>query len=412
MDTENQEPKCTLKRVSLAVVIILGIVATVALMCYLITENKELEYENSSLKKENEGSKKQMSHMKDQIKLINGSLRDFVDKRIGDLIQEQTERTKPTIISKPNHKPNTTHDLGQSLQNMKDHLDVLVETVGNLTALLFRMNSSSDSAISRLRTNFIETKNDLLRLRNELTALNKSVHTDIAPSIISAVKEVKRELDMLRDTTTANVSGLWKHWNRTDAEIEDIIKLMSHQNETLHFKIAYHSDVLYSKVKALEKKQSRFHNYTMKNTKEIRDELDQTRQHLEQTFNTKIARANASWHKAIQDIDRSLRLSVTNLNKKMNSIKQELQENMSNIVKDEFSKMEKDFQEKDRKHDSALSTQKSKLKSMETRLETLEEKLNPKTLQKNVSNINSSGNRVFGSYASFVFAVLLYIINY
>ena len=96
----------------------------------------------------------------------------------------------------------------------------------------------------------------------------------------------------------------------------------------------------------------------------------------------------------------------------MNSIKQELQQNMSNIVKDEFSKMEKDFQEKDRKHDSALSTQKSKLKSMETRLETLEEKLNPKTLQKNVSNINSSGNRVFGSYASFVFAVLLYIINY
>jgi BMFP domain-containing protein YqiC len=405
---ETQEPKrssCS-KHVWLAVVIILGIVATVvALMCYLITKNKQLEYEISSLKKEDEGSKKQMLHMKDQ---INGSLRDFVDKRLGGLIQEQTERTKPTIRS----KPNTTHDFGQSLQSMKDHLDVLVETVGNLTALLFRMNSSSDSAISRLRTNFIETKNDLIRLRNELTALNKSVHTDIAPSIISAVQEVKRELDMLRDTTTANVSGLWKHWNRTDAEIEDIIKLMSQQNETLHFRIAYHSDVLYSKVKALEKKQSRFHNYTMKNTKEIRDELDQTRQHLEQTFNTKIAGANASWHKAIQDIDKSLRSSITNLNKKMNSIKQELQQNMSNIVKDEFSKMEKDFQEKDRKHDSALSTQKSKLKSMEKRLETLEEKLNFKTLQKNVSNINSSGNRVFGSYASFVFAVLLYIINY
>ena len=78
-----------------------------------------------------------------------------------------------------------------------------------------------------------------------LTELNQSIHTDIVPFIISAVKDVKRELDVLRNTTTATVSGLWKHWNRTDAEIEDIIKLISQQNEIFHFIIAYHSDVLY-----------------------------------------------------------------------------------------------------------------------------------------------------------------------
>ena len=131
-------------------------------------------------------------------------------------------------------------------------MNVLVETVGYLSARHLRINSSSDSTISR-KYRFTETKNDFVRLGKELTELNQSIHIDIVPFIISVVKDVKRELDMLRNTTTANVSGLWKHWNRTDAEIEDIMKLIAQQNETIHFKIAY-SDVVYSKVKAIEKK--------------------------------------------------------------------------------------------------------------------------------------------------------------
>ena len=125
----------------------------------------------------------------------------------------------------------------------------------------------------------------------------------------------------LSPTTTANVSALWKHWNRTDAAIEDIIKLIAQQNETIHFKIAYHSNVLYSKVKAIERKQSRFHNYTVRNMKDIRGEHNQTQHHLEQTFDTKLPQANASWHKAIQDIDGSLRLFITNINEKVDSVK-------------------------------------------------------------------------------------------
>jgi vacuolar-type H+-ATPase subunit I/STV1 len=321
-------------------------------------------------------------------------------------------------------EPNTGHDLRQSFSDIKGHLDVLVETVGNLSALVLRMNSSSGSTISRLRSNLNETKNDLIRLQNELTELNKSVHTDIAPFIISAVNDVRKELDMLRKSTTANVSGLWKHWNRTDAEIEDIIKMIAQQNETLHFKIAYHSDVLYSEVKDIEKKQSRFHNYTNRNMKNIRSEMNQTRQSLQHTFNTEIARVNTSWHKALEDIDGSLRLSVTKVKVKVDRIKQDLQNSMNNIIKeqneikDDFSKTKAGFQENDRKHDSAISNQASEMKSMKKRIETLEGKLDSKTrkiendiqnVQKSVNNMKNSANRVLGSYVPFILVLYYFI---
>ena len=326
MRMESSKQKCSLKRVLQVLGIVLALVATASLIffvTYLVTKTKEFHYEISSLKKENECSKKQINNMKDEIRnKINGSLRDLVDKRMAERIQlDQIQRIKSSNRS----EPNTERGLRQSLNDIKDHLDVLVETVGNLSTLVLRINSSSDSTISRLRTNFSKTKNDLVRLQKELTVLNQSVHTDIVPFIISAVKDVKRELDMLRNTTTANVSSLWKHWKRTDAELEDIIKLIAQHNETIHFKIAYHSDVLYSKVKTIEKKQSRFHNYTVRNMKDVRSEIDQTRHHLEQTFDTKLARANTSWHKAIQDVDGSLRLSITKLNGKVDEIKQEMQ---------------------------------------------------------------------------------------
>ena len=427
LEMESPKQKCSLKCVLLVVSIVLALVATASLIffvSYLVTKTKELEYEISSLKKENECSKKQINNMKDQIRnKINGSLRDFVDKRMTDRIQGQIERIKSSNRS----KPTTENGFRQSFNDMKDHLDVLAETVGNLSALLFRINSSSESTISHLRTNFTETKNDLVRLRKELTELNQSIHIDIVPFIISAVKDVKRELDMLRNTTTANVSGLWKHWNRTDAEIEDIIKLIAQQNETIHFKIAYHSDVLYSKVNTIEKRQSRFHNYTVTNMKDIRGELDQTRRHLEQTFDTKLARANTSWYQAIQGIDGSLRLSITKLNGKVDGIKQEIQKSINNIIKqqkessDEFSKMKAGFQEKDRKHDLTLSDHTSKMKSMKNSIETLEGNLNSKTrkiendlqsLQKSVNDIKSSANRVYGSCAPLVLVISLFTILY
>ena len=417
-EMESPKQKCslkTLKRVVLVLSILLALLAilTGGLIYFvhsLVKETKELDREISTLN----------SNMKDQISWskINVSLKDFVDKRMVDLIQEQIRQTTSSNRS----KPNTEHGLRQSFNYMKDHLDVLAETVGNLSALLLRINSSSDSTISRLRANFTETKKGLVRLRKELAELNQSIHTNIVPFIISAVKDVKRELDVLRNTITANVSVLWKHWNRTDAAIEDIIKLIAQQNETVHFKIAYHSDVLYSKVKTIEKKQSRFHNYTVRNMKDIRGELDQTRHHLEQTFDNKLAQANASWHKTIQDIDGSLRLSITKLNGKVDGIKQEIQKSINNIIKqqkessDEFSKMKAGFQEKDRKHDSALSDHASKIESVKNSVGTLEGNFNSKTrkiendlqsLRKSVNDIKNSANRVFGSCAPLVFVMSL-----
>ncbi len=407
MDLQNgvTKQKCSVQRVLLALGIVLVIVTVglIILASYLIPKIRQL------------------SAVQDKImKRINISMRYFSDKRMTDLIRNEIDQMKTGNRS----EPNTGHDLRQNLSDINDHLDVLVETVGNLSALVLRMNSSSGSTISRLRSNLNETKNDLILLQNELTELNKSVHTDIAPFIISAVNDVRKELDMLRKSTTANVSGLWKHWNRTDAEIEDIIKMIAQQNETLHFKIAYHSDVLYSEVKDIEKKQSRFHNYTNRNMKNIRSEMNQTRQSLQHTFNAEIARVNTSWHKALEDIDGSLRLSVTKVKVKVDRIKQDLQNSMNNIIKeqneikDDFSKTKAGFQENDRKHDSAISNQASEMKSMKKRIETLEGKLDSKTrkietdiqnVQKSVNNMKNSANRVLGSYVPFIIVLYYFI---
>ncbi len=416
---ELPKQKCAVKRVLLAVGIVFAIVTVclIILASYLTLKINKLENEINSLNKENE-YKRQLSAVQDKImKKINISMRYFSDKRMTDLIRNEIEQMKTGNRS----EPNTGHDLRQNLSDINDHLDVLVETVGNLSALVLRMNSSSGSTISRLRSNLNETKNDLIRLQNELTELNKSVQTDIAPFIISAVNDVRKELDMLRKSTTANVSGLWKHWNRTDAEIGDIIKMIAQQNETLHFKIAYHSDVLYSEVKDIEKKQSRFHNYTNRNMKNIRSEMNQTRQSLQHIFNAEIARVNTSWHKALEDIDGSLRLSVTKMKVKVDKIKQNLQNSMNNIIKeqneikDDLSKTKASFQENDRKHDS---NQASEIKSMKKRIETLEGKLDSKTrniendiqnVQKSVNNMKNSANRVLGSYVPFILVLYYFI---
>ena len=415
--------KSSVKRVVLAVGIVFAIgtaVCLIILASYGIPKINKLENEINSIKNENQ-YKRQLSAVQDKImKRINISMRYFSDKRMTDLIRNEIEQMK----TGNRLEPNTGHDLRQNLSDINGHLDVLVETVGKLSALVLRINSSSGSTISRLRSNLNETKNDLIRLQNELTELNKSVHTDIAPFIISAVNDVRKELDMLRKSTTANVSGLWKHWNRTDAEIEDIIKMIAQQNETLHFKIAYHSDVLYSEVKDIEKKQSRFHNYTNRNMKNIRSEMNQTRQSLQHTFNAEIARVNTSWHKALEDIDGSLRLSVTKVKVKVDRIKQDLQNSMNNIIKeqneikDDFSKTKAGFQENDRKHDSAISNQASEMKSMKKRIETLEGKLDSKTrkiendiqnVQKSVNNMKNSANRVLGSYVPFILVLYYFI---
>ncbi|CAB3983226.1 Hypothetical predicted protein [Paramuricea clavata] len=423
---ESSNETCSLKRVFL-VILIFVIVGLIGWNSYLTPKTIELEHEINSLKKENEHYK---VHPRSDVsvKIIKKiydhetSLRRLDNRTAA--IQNEIRR----LDTRNKSVPNTEHDLRQSFKDIKEHLDVLVKTVGNLSAVVLRMNSSSSSTISRLRSSLNETKNDLIRLQNDMAHLNKSIHTDITPFLISAVKDVSDELNTLRKLTTANVSELWRHWNRTDAEIEDIIKLIAQQNETLHFKIAYHSDRLYSEVKDVEKKQSRLRDYTVKNVKDIRNEMNQTRQGLQQSFDNEIARANRSWHNALEEIDVSLRLSMAKINLKADGIKQELQKSIDNIMKkqkatnDDFLKTKQAFQEKDRKHDSDISGEASEMKKVKTRIETLEGKLDSKTrtisdlqwdlqnLQNSVNKMKNKANRVLGSYAPLIL-VLLYILT-
>jgi chromosome segregation ATPase len=363
-----------------------------------------------------------MSDMKVEIlKKVNKteiSLRRLIENRTVNILNKIQHIKRGNKSS-----PNTGDDVRESFKDIKENLDVLVETIANLSAVVLRMNTSTDLTISRLRRNLNGTKEYLIRVRNEVTQLNYSLRTDMLPFVVGAVNDLRQELNFLRNSTMANVSELWRHWNRTDAEIEAIITLLAQQNESLHFKIAYHSDVLYAEVKDVEKKQLKFHNDTKINLKELRSDLNQTRHNLQENLDNQIARVNKTWRKALDDIDAYLRLSMKNIN--VDGIKKELEKNRNDFIskqqelKDDFVKTKASFQEKDRKHDKAISGQVTKMESMEKRIAKVEENLNSKTskmekdvgnLQKSVDEIKNKATRVLRSHVPLVL-VLLQILN-
>jgi chromosome segregation ATPase len=345
----------TMKRILLGIVI--GVVLCLAFFAFLCSI--------ILLKKVNEFNKQRLNDAKHEIRFIRR-----ISARIDGEIQQMRTKDKSS--------PNTRHELRQSFEDIKDHLNVLIFTVGNLSAVVLRMNSSSDAKISRLRWNLNATNNKLLRLQTELTQLNYSVRRDVLPFIVAAVNDLRQELNVLRNSTTTNVSELWKHWNQTNTEVEDIVKLMVQQNKTLHFKMAYQSDFLYSELKTAEKKQSKFLNDTNKIVTELRTELSQTRHSLQENIDNQIVLANKTWHKALEDAIGSLLSSVAKIDIKVDGIKQELQKSINNNiniqreVKDDFSKTKSQFQEKDRKHDLAISGHDSKMESMKERIAKLE----------------------------------------
>jgi hypothetical protein len=401
-----ESPKCSVKRVSF-VVIAIFVVAQLILDCLNTIQI-------NSLKKENEYYKGQMSDMK--VEMLNK-----VNKTEISFLLNKIQHIKTANKS----SPNTGDDVRESFKDIKEHLDVLVETIGNLSAVVLRMNTSTDLTISRLRRNLNGTKEYLIRVRNEVTQLNYSLRTDMLPFVVGAVNDLRQELNFLRNSTMANVSELWRHWNRTDAEIEAIIALMAQQNESLHFKIAYHSDVLYAEVKDVEKKQLKFHNDTKINLKELRSDLNQTQHNLQKNLDNQIARVNKTWRKDLEDIDAYLRLSMKNINVKVDGIKKELEKNRNDFIskqqelKDDFVKTKASFQEKDRKHDKAISGHETKMESMEKRIAKVEENLISKTskmekdvgnLQKSVDEIKNKATRVLRSHVPLVL-VLLQILN-
>ena len=424
-DSEDGTPKskCSLKRILWGILIFIlgGLIILVS--CYLVPKIIELEHEINALKKENKYYENQTSN--ELTKRINEheiSFRRLIENRSSDLQKEILQ-----IKAENKSASNARDDLRQSFEDIKDHIDaVIVEIFANLSKLVLSQKSSLDS-ISSLHSNLNETQNDLIRLRKKLTQLNSTLYTATLPFIVGAMDNLKQEVNTLRNSTTASVRELLKHWNRTDAEVEDVIKLLSRQNESLHFKIAYHSDVLSSEVHDVEKKQSKFRNYTIRNMKDIRIKINQTQQSLQQTLSNAITRANTSWHKRLADITKSLRLSMKKIHERIDEIKKGLETNMDNIIneqkgiKTDFSEMKTRFQEKDRKHDSDISAQRSEMKKVKKTIKDLEEKLNSNTrkretleksvqnLQRSVNEIKNKANQLLGSYLPFILLVYQYL---
>ncbi|CAB3979666.1 Hypothetical predicted protein [Paramuricea clavata] len=430
MSTEKSQADMELPKVKRSVkrlAFVVGIAALVVAAClilvgFLIWRNIKLEGQINILKKEQ--YKGQMSDMKVEIlKKVNKteiSLRRLIENRTVNILN-----TIQHIKTANKSSPNTGDDVRESFKDIKENLDVLVETIANLRAVVLRMNTSTDSTISRLRRNLNVTKEYLIRVRNEVTQLNYSLRTDMLPFVVGAVNDLRQELNWLRNSTMANVSELLRHWNRTDSEIEDIITLLAQQNESLHFKIAYHSDVLYAEVKDVEKKQLKFHNDTKINLKELRSDLNQTRRSLQEKLDNQIARVNKTWRKDLEDIDAYLRLSMKNINVKVDGIKKELAKNRNDFInkqqklKDDFLKTKASFQENDAKHDKAISGQETKMESIGKRIANVEDNLNSKTskiekdvgnLQKSVNEIKNKATRVLRSHVPLVL-VLLQILN-
>lgn len=398
------------------------IVAAFCLAVLSIWMIVELKNENRLMTKD------EWNSANDEIrKNVNDSLRLFVSKQIGIGIDEIKQIKTNTSLANPRHEPR------QSFKDIQDHMNSLIFSVGNLSTVVSKINSSSHSKVSHLRRDLNETKNNLIRVRNELTQLNDSVHKDMVHFVVSTMNNLRQELTILRNSTAITVSELWKHWNRTDAEIEDIIKLMTQQNETLHFKIAYHSDVLYSKVKDIENKQFKFHNDTKRNIKKLRGELNQTRYSLQKNLDNQISWINKTWYHALEDIDGYFRLSMKKINIKVAAIKKQFRTNLTNVInkqndiKREFAKTKEDFQEKDRKHDSAISGQAQEMSRMKNRIKDLEENLETKTskietLEKNLQNLQKSftsmtnkANRVLASFSHYsptIILLIFCILNY
>ena len=309
----SSEDKCNKKYILLGFGI--AIIVCLAFAGWLIFLTIELKKENNSIKERNEFEAK--------LRKTNESLIQFINQRINSQSNkiDKMENVSPT---------QTGQDLQQSFKEIKDHLNRLSSTVANLR------KADSKSKISRFRSSLNATRDELAR-------------------------------------TATNVDELWKYWNRTDREIEDIVNLLAQQNETFHFKIAYHSDKLYSEVKDLEMRQSKFQNDTIRSLKKLHLELNRTSIDLEENFNQRISRVNKTWHRTLEHSIGSVRSSITKINTKLTDNKQDLEKRLKSItdkqnqMKEDFRKTKVAFQEKDRKHDDAISSLRETIKSMESK---------------------------------------------
>ena len=326
---------------------------------------------------------------------INNSLRHFITKSINAAVDEiQQLKTEDRPI------PNSEQELRQSFEDIRSHLNALILKVGNLSAVS-TVNSSFDSKMSHLFWKLNTTKNKLVRLRTKLTKLNYSIHNDMMPFVAEAMNDLRQQLSIVRNSTTANVSELWKQLGRADAEIEDVVKLFAKQNQTFHFKMAYHSDVLYSELKDVERKQSRFHNNTTRVLNELRSDLNETRHGLHQSIDNQIADVNKTWHERLENAVGFLHSSVEKVDTKVDGINHKLEKRINvsiskqSEIKDDLSKVKANFQENDRKLNLTISGQASKIDKTQKRVASLEnERKSDSEMIQDLKNKRNSDSKI------------------
>ncbi|XP_028402400.1 rho GTPase-activating protein gacN-like [Dendronephthya gigantea] len=362
---------------------------------------------------------RQMKAMNDTEK----SLRRFTNEQMNTIQEEIRQMKSPnssntTRMTEGNWRPN--------LKQIQSHLNALLLTVRSLSKDVSRMNVSSDSKLSRLSGSLNAIQNDIILLQNDLAQLNKSVHLDITSFVTSAVDDLRQELNK-------TITKLRRLSERTDEEIDDIVKLLSQHNETLHFKIAYHSDALLSEVKRVEEKQTKFHNDTAKTLKNIRNELNQTRVKLQQNIVNEISRASEILHKelrVVKDSVGSVRASIKKINASVNGIKNDLKTHVNNLL-DKQKKMKKDFaetkakfQEEHRKYDASNADRVAKMESMKRRIDNLERnrrldstKINKQQkeiddLKREVTGVKNGANRILRADVRLIFLFVCVILGY
>jgi ElaB/YqjD/DUF883 family membrane-anchored ribosome-binding protein len=285
----------TAKRIFFGIVIVAGICQMVFPFLYPTLKIGKLEQSVHDLKGEIR-------------KNDNESLYHFINERISAAIQQLKTENKSAA--------NPEQELRQSFEAMRDHIYVLILKVGNLSAFS-TMNSSSDSKMSRLFWKLNATKNKLVRLRTKLTKLNYSVQNYIMPFVSKAVNDLRQELNILSNSTTASISELRKYWSRAGAEVEE------------------------------------------------------TRRGIQNSVDNRIAQANKTLHEALEDAVQSLHSSLAKVDAKVNKL-QKRTNVLIDEVKDDLSKAKAKFQKNDRKHDQAISGAARKMESVQNRVTKLE----------------------------------------
>ncbi|XP_046858746.1 dynein regulatory complex subunit 4-like [Xenia sp. Carnegie-2017] len=379
-DNDDSTPKRFSKRSIGCLCLLIALFAIAGYLSYEIPRHRDLNNEIRYLKKRDKELEKDLEILKISHTQTERLLKHMMRERFnGD--KEDHNSSCPTT-------PLAINETHKNINAIRQNLNGLVLVVANLTLTVSNSRNLSHTKILRLRTLLNRVKVDLKRLQRKVNHLNESIYKDTRKYLVSATQDLRHDINGLQNwtiLTARNLSELWRRWNRTDTEVEDIIKLIRQHNETLHFKIAYHSDALSIKIKDVENKQSRFENRTLRDQLTLTQALNKSVSGLKRMIRKEIQQTNATFHNALENAVEVLRSLVRNVNLKIGRINRKLREDMASIsnkqteIETNFSKTKAKFQEKDRKHDSAISQSNQDVARLQNKMTILQSSLDSKT---------------------------------